>query len=59
MPDLNVIAVKYSWHNLHKSSIPQNWIEFDNDARVCSIFIRGTVKQGRSLTRVVSFAQIA
>ena len=29
---------------------PQNCIEFDNDARVCSTFIRNTVKQGRSLT---------
>jgi len=39
MRNLRVIAVKYYLPNLHKSSIPQNCIEFDNDAWVLLIFI--------------------
>jgi len=30
--NLHVSAIKYYLPNLHKSSIPQNCIEFDNDA---------------------------
>jgi len=32
MPDFRISAVKYSLPNVNKSSVPQNSIEFDNDA---------------------------
>jgi len=32
MHNLHISAIKYSLPNLHKSSIPRNCIEFDNDA---------------------------
>ena len=44
MHNLHVTEFKYSLPNWHKSSIPQNCIEFDNDARVLLNFYSKYIK---------------
>jgi len=53
MHNLHVSALKYSLPNLHRQS-SKIALNFTMMHEFCSIFIRNTAKQGRSLTHMVS-----